>query len=370
MRRRLIHVLVLVGAMLWAVSPAVVVWQLVRTTTEASLAPPAITYVPIRENLEPSVIDVDLVLTRAPAPELLAPVLTGVVEAIAVQPSDMVRDGTALFVADGITRLAVASPRPFGRPLSYLDAGVDVTALNELLGRLGYARDAEDVVAGATVEGINDLAADIGAPETGVFEPGWVVYLPMESLVVADIGLRIGAPVPAAGEVLMTGTAPPLAGVLVAPGTVAEASPSEGDADGASPSPPVTIDQHTPLITAPPGAVLSLDSVELGLRPDRQGVDAVALETLAATIAADSSVLNGQLTTPPAPGEFILPPAALFTDSGGQTCVLRRRDGHSEAVSVSVRRSVYDRAIVTGDLLDGDEAALSVPAEQRRCVVS
>lgn len=368
MRRKLVSAVLAVGAVVWLVVPAVSMWWLTRSAAHSALTMDTVTFVPVQQNEDPTVSDVDVVLSRAAVPQVVAPTLSGLVEEVDIASGESIADGAAVLVAGGIRRLAYASGRPFGRALRYGDVGPDVQALNHMLGDLGYEHGNAGVAVGSTVRGVASLAQAIGAGYREVFDPGWVVYLPAPDLVVDSVELTVGAPVPGPGAVIATGQAPLLSGLLVPPGTVAAPTDAAGtDAGGAGSGGPPLVDEETPTVVAPPDAVLTVDAVPIALGDPRSELSADGLAAIASIVSADDAVLSAQLSIPPVDGQYVVPPAALFADSDGRSCVLRRRGGNEAGHVVRTVGSSYDRTVITGDLVDGDEIALSPPAALRTC---
>ncbi len=58
------------------------------------------------------------------------------------------------------------------------------------------------------VEAVNAFGATLGVRSPGgVFDPGWVVWLPVEPFEVVSVDVRLGGPAPGPGSVLLAGPA-------------------------------------------------------------------------------------------------------------------------------------------------------------------
>jgi hypothetical protein len=150
---------------------------------------------------------VRLVPTIDKGPEVLAPRLEGIVTAVYVKPGERLADGKPVLSVSGIDRLGFSAPTPFYRPISAGTEGPDVESLHRLLvalGRLPAMPPNAQTATFATGAAVRALAAEIGAPATSTFDPGWVVWLPRAGLVAATVAVRPGQPAPAPGSVIIT----------------------------------------------------------------------------------------------------------------------------------------------------------------------
>jgi len=366
--RRLGTGLLILGAVVWLGLPAASVWWLSREASSTALADPATTYVPVQANLDPVLADVDLFITRSGAPVLVAPSLSGLVEQVSVAPGAVITSGTPVLLAGGISRIAFATERPFARPLARGIAGPDVPMLNGLLASMGMPAGSGTAVGSQTEAGIRALGRSLGAGNAvTTFDPGWIVFLPITQMTVTSTSLIVGAPVPAAGQIMVTGQSFLVSAQLVSPGaiTVPEPTPGSGDGEQAPATPEVP--ENLPLVSASPETALSFSGIELELDSARTALSPAGLIALADLAPPESVLVAASLSTPAGDGEFAVPPAALFPGLTDDTCVLRRRAGTRESIQVEEVGGTYDRTIVTGDLRVGDELALSPPAEDRRC---
>jgi hypothetical protein len=135
---------------------------------------------------------------------LLAPAWSGLVVASSVGPGTVLTTGSPIANVAGVLRLAASTAHPFYRPLQTDDTGADVEELNQLLVTLGHLAELPNPPSRftlATGQGVRSLERDLGIAEpSGVFDPGWLVWLPFEPFEVGESFLVSGAPAPAPGQ--------------------------------------------------------------------------------------------------------------------------------------------------------------------------
>ena len=160
--------------------------------------------------------DVVLALTWEQATPLVAPQWMGVVTRVPAKVGDIISGYDKVVEIDGITRLAWQTKRPFYRSLSSDDRGWDVTALQKALNDLGFLDSKPNgLMDWDTVAAVKAYSKKIGYT-TGqeVFDPGWVVFLPVKRFTVAEIHLVVGTQAPAVGTSIF-GAETPLESVRV-----------------------------------------------------------------------------------------------------------------------------------------------------------
>lgn len=189
---RLRPTLAVVGLLIWIVAPVLAVWFFSQQALRTSLISESITWAPVLSNNEPVITPVDVVLQRSPAPIVVAPAMVGLIEAVLAEPGQTLRSGQPVLVVDGITRIGVASDRPFARRLSVGDVGMDVTALNGLLSALSFPAADSDRFTDTTRAGVRAFSKSIGAGDQATFNPSWVIFLPSADILVAASELIVG----------------------------------------------------------------------------------------------------------------------------------------------------------------------------------
>lgn len=355
----------MLGLAVWVAAPVVAVWLLSQQADRTALVKPEVTWVTLTPNTESVSTQIGLRLQRSAAPTIVAPELTGLIEALLVPVGQQVQNGTRILVADGVTRIGYATDRPFTRSLQRYDDGPDVESLNAMLAALGYPADQGNEFTATTAQGVHRFAADLGAGDTSVFDPNWIVFLPRADIVVASYGVLVGAPAPAPGSTLLTGASMLVGAQLIAASDVGVPVPATGSTDDSGSG--ASTGQSAESIQAPAGTALFVGGTEVTLDDTRQGVAGGELGLLETLIDPTADTVSAELRKPPGANEFSAPPAAVFFSAGGDSCVLRRRDSQSESVAVQVVGGTFDRSILTGPFVDGDEVALSPPEESRQC---
>lgn len=397
-----------VAVLVWVAVPVALALVLTARSEESVQTPPvASTWVPaggVETELGRIVV---AVATTGDAPPLLAPSWQGLVEEVLVEPEQALRSGDPVVVIDGITRIAVHTPRPFRRGLAPGDRGRDVADLNAwLAGRDLEATDG-DRYGAATQRGVRTLRRELGLPtDESTFDPAWLVYLPLPEVVLRTVALQAGAPVPAAGGVIaeldaqVTGARllVPQSGAT-APGPTTATGPGDAATPSTAPATGTTGAGDTgqgggapaatePTTTTPPAGAsgpsssgVPLDAAADGARLDHAGQPlgpvnrdgTVPLETLAALlpVLGDQESVTLQLVEPAPEGAREVPSAAMFSGPTGLTCIASRAltGEPARAVTVSPALAVTttgNRTTVVG-LPDGDlEVEVNPPRSTRQ----
>jgi len=250
---------------------------------------------------------------------VFAPAWQGIVQTVGVRAGDSLQSGQVLATIGGIDRMAFASAIPFSRPLGVGDAGADVRGLNEMLAALGYAAGDDNAFTSSTLRGVRSLAERLAVPnwsETSAFDPGWIVFLPADALIVAETSLIVGAVAPAGGEVIAT-SSPQLSSA----GLVAIEDLSTADlalttsADNKPPS------VATTPIVADESEELRLSTSVLALSDDRSHVAEASLSELTRLLANGSMFTRAVLSMPIEAGSIRVPSGAVITSSDGALCI-------------------------------------------------
>ena len=136
---------------------------------------------------------------------VLAPAWTGTVTRVMVGVADDIKSLTPILDIDQVSRIAYHSNSPFYRTLGLGDTGPDVIELHTMLQQLGLlaAEVDSDEITRESARAIAALAEMLGVPPTSRrpdFDPGWVVWMPNDTLTVGEVLVRPGMPAPAQGE--------------------------------------------------------------------------------------------------------------------------------------------------------------------------
>lgn len=141
--------------------------------------------------------------------EVFAPNWSGVVTDIYRAAGETVTSGESVLSINGVDRLAFASNQPLWRPLRRGDTGADVDELQRLLVAKGYDVQPDGEFGATTQEAVKLLEASLGISKpSGVFDPGWVLWLPSETFQISSIAISVGSPAPSAGSVVLAGPPP------------------------------------------------------------------------------------------------------------------------------------------------------------------
>lgn len=347
----------------WVAAPVAAVYSLTRDVAATSFASPRDVWTAVRELSGESTERLGLALAWAPGPTLVAPAWDGLVEVVHIAPGEVLSSGDVVAVVGGVTRTAHAGERPLSRSLRSGDRGPDVQVLNGFLAGRGLPHADGDRFTTATTDGVRALAVSIGAGRQDSFDPTWLLHMTAPVLTIESIDLTVGAPAPEPGRAVVAGV-PSLVSAVVttqdfAARVATAALPDTGGTGGTVRSSPSSdVGDHGR--TVPPEAELRSGDVRLALTPERDRLDLAGLQALAAVIPPGSVAAEVAAVTPPAPGRWVLPAAAVFATEQGGTAVRRQRVGLTQTVAVAVVGSDGpSTTVVTGDLATGDRVQLA-----------
>lgn len=227
---------------------------------------------------DPVVVDAELVAPERAAPvsvevvlgatrTVTAPNWIGIVTAVSLEPGASVTTGDVIAAIDGVGRVAAYTSTPFYRTLERNARGPDVQALSNLLVRLGFLTSETPVFGNGMTRAVRALAASLGVPDSErivAFDPAWVVYIPAESMEVAEVRLVEGSPAPPVGEVIAV-SSPTIEQAHVSP--ISGYSTDVGVASVATAGHTYVVDDGNALDLSDPVAALAL--VEAVASPDQ-----------------------------------------------------------------------------------------------------
>ncbi|OXN01310.1 peptidoglycan-binding domain-containing protein [Bifidobacterium vansinderenii] len=201
MKRVVSWLIIVVLAVVPLVGVGVFSWVQARDPEELAPKPTAVLQKPTTITDDGSV-NATITATYRQGTAVLAPAWQETVTGVSVAPGATVSTGTELLKVDGVARLAAASASPFYRSLTVNDKGEDVRDLESVLQTLGYfKRKPNTVFDDATRVAVIALEKRIGvANPSGVFDPGWLVWLPADQLTVGSVNVQVNQQAPAAGE--------------------------------------------------------------------------------------------------------------------------------------------------------------------------
>lgn len=326
MRRAGRGYLMLVGVLV--IGAVVATWVLVRGSASdlEELTPQdRAVLVPVQETTVDFSAPATLSAQVAPGRSIPAPALTGTVTGVEVAPGDVLSGEEKLYAVDGVPVVAYADEGVLFRPLSRGDRGPDVATAQRFLNSLLDADLDDDGVFGATTRSaVQDYERRIGIQDpTGVLDPGWFAHLPTESFEVAEVDVQAGAPAPAAGQPVATGTA-----------SLADVTMTSASAGPAGAYELLVRGEAVPVERAEDGSWQVTD------------LDAAASVVLADAGAVDQVSVTGQVRLLDGQAGQAVPAAAIITDSTDSTCVAATTsstiDGASDLAVVEVLGSSVD----------------------------
>jgi hypothetical protein len=299
---------------------------------------------------------VSVSLTWEQAAPVVAPAWSGTVRQVLVGPGAVVRSGDEVVLIDAVVRLAWHSSAPFFRTLRAGSAGDDVAALNQMLAGLDLEHGDGDRFAEATRRGVDTLALRLGADQTGVFFPDWVVYLPTDEVHVATVETAVGPPAPGQGSPVLT---------LVPTAATARLDALAAEQQFADPG---------ATAEAAPGESLVVGGTPIELAEDGRTLSPRGLAAVSGLVDPGTETVTGSLVRQVAVDSVEIPAAAVHTDASGVSCVAVRttdstggRESTTRTVSVVVLAGTAGRVVVSGDLAAGDEVGVGAIAPGAPC---
>lgn len=331
----------LVPVLAWA---GVVLLAADREGGAVGAAPSATVQIGTRSTDFRQAVQVDVVL--AEQVEVLSPV-SGLVTGVTFESGPVPEQGAVAFTVDGVRVLVHRGDAPFHRELRPADKGPDVRALGALLVSLGHLdpSDADSSFGSATARAVRGLQRDLGAPQTGVFSPAYLLFVP--GALTGDLtpAISVGDRVEA-GAVIAAGSQPPVS-VTVA---VTAGGPVEALAQG-----PAVI--RVGAASAPISAVTSTGDAASELFDVLSTM--VADGELAAPSQAEGGALRFEGLTAETASPVVvgtIPGTALHASTDGTFCVFAAAGASDSPTYTAVR--VDAPAAVRGEI-----GLVAVPAE-------
>lgn len=259
---------------------------------------------------------------------------------VAVAPGDEVRTGSVLYRVNERPVVVAQGAVPAYRSIGAGSSGTDVAQAQQMLADLGYAPGPVDGEAGAgTVSAIRDWQDAVGMPETGVIEPGDVIFVPnLPTRVSLDTDVIARGKSVGGGEQVVRGL--PASPEFTVPVTDAQAGMM----------PAGTLVE----ITSPEGAIWQA-SVTDHTREEQSGNVVVSLAGPdGAVICADAcgqvpvtgqARLASRIVTQETVAGLVVPSAALVTAADGTVEVI---DADGERMPVDVVASARGMSVIEG----------------------
>jgi hypothetical protein len=274
---------------------------------------------------------------------LRAPEWRGIVTAVHLKPGDTVTSGQRLVDVAGVGRLAVASAFPFYRSLQWGSVGADVAELHRVLVALGYLEAVppdEQAFGFGTRQAVVALERDLGISlPTGIFDPGWFAWLPIDPFEVGEVKLTAGAQAPGAGTAFAT-EPPRLASVILGSGGGGEQ---------------LVLDPAVAWVLVVRGQGFPVDAATLRVRDE-------ALPALAELLAPAAERVDGELRRANPLEVLAVPSTAVTTGPQGTLCVWLEEAVGYRAAPVTVAGARAGVASIASGLRSTDRV-LANPAQ-------
>ncbi|HLS34197.1 MAG TPA: peptidoglycan-binding domain-containing protein [Brevibacterium sp.] len=209
--RSILRLVPLLALWLLPVVVAGVAVPLAGIREEGSVAAPLPSSVTVGSETTDYRTSVMVAVAMEPAGEVRSPV-SGLVTSIAEVDGPLV-SGRELFTVDGVPVLVQHGTLPFHRALDLGDEGEDVEALERFLMDAGFldGESADGTFGPRVREAVRGLQESLGVEPDGVFQPGYVAFVP------ESVG-ALGEPLTAVGRTVALGD--PVFATAQAPGAI------------------------------------------------------------------------------------------------------------------------------------------------------
>ncbi|MET4781721.1 peptidoglycan-binding protein [Glaciihabitans sp. UYNi722] len=330
---------------LWIVPVAIFVLLVPAAQSQEaiSLQPGAVRTVSVGSRLDSATQAVDVTLTGPPPAEVKS-AASGLVTSVDVKAGSPIASGTKLASVNGVAILAYAAPSPLYRDLGAGIRGADVEALSTYLRDIGLLRagDVSSVYGPVLAKAVSALEKRIGAGVDGVFQVGFVAWVPPGTAAVGTVKVSVGDSL-AAGAALVLGGGASTSVTFV----------RTGDTGGRPVAPKGVLRLRS--------GKAQVDFASLTLTAD-EGGSIQAFLTAAVTAGgvtakqttADTGTITytGAILSAAAPSKVaVVPSSALYATAGGHTCVFTASRAGFRAVTLP-----------HPELITGELGSVSVPS--------
>lgn len=186
------------------------------SSSEFAVDEPEVFVEPVRATFDKAV-SVTVSIDLEPGPAVVAPAWQGTITNVFAGRGALAHLAPVVEI-DGVTRMLVATPRPFYRSLQRRSEGDDVLDLQKLLVEMGLLADGDvnGIYGPRTEAAVGAFQDQIGATKNGNFDPGLLVWAPPATLPLAvdSLAIAVGQPAPSQGEEILRG-APVVASVSI-----------------------------------------------------------------------------------------------------------------------------------------------------------
>lgn len=317
-------------------------------------------WVPIEADSGEHRSPVELYLSWESDDALVAPTWSGTVTDVYVAAGSTLTSGDPVLALDGTRRVAAAVASPLFRPILPDTRGQDVVNLTTFLAKQGVNISPSDRLTWSSWREITAWAQGIGVDVSdglSEFDPGWLVYLPRESVRLAKVDVSVGAPAPSAGAALAT-----LASTVVGARILDPQRLDGAKADKDSPLDEVQLEAAA--TRAPAGSRLLLGASELQVDDARQGIAAQSLPEVERLVLADTLMASAVLETTNDNLSMTVPVSAIIDGK----CVLREgKTGSAESVPITLVQTEGGLAIVRTELSIDDRVLANPDIREVSC---
>lgn len=349
------------GAVLWISLPLAIFGLLTERSGAIELAPVANVWVSPEPNSDSTATLVGLALTWEAASPLVAPAWSGLVQKIEVAPGSVLKSGDPVVVIDGVTRIAFHSNVPFSQRLRLGSKGPEVVQLRQFLQSRGLASSASSTYDKALAALVARYAVEIGAQATATaaeFDPGWIVFLPVDQIIVDSLKFTLAAPASAPGEQIVTAAPELTTATLVQQDAIDRILQSENKAKISSDD----------VLTATGIQSVNVGDAKLKLSAKRNSIAVESLPALRDQVTQNAPGLRASLETPSDPTAFLVPSSAVYTSEKGDLCLNSRTSGgHIGSQKVTVLTQQNGQAVVKALLGLKSQVQVSPPSGDQTC---
>lgn len=297
------------------------------------------TYVTVEPGSVGSSINLNAVAEWTPTP-VGSDQAAGVVTGVAVQPGDLVSQGSVLYTVNLRPVVVAQGEVPAFRAIGLDAQGADVAQLQGMLQYLGlYARAVDGKAGSSTVQAIKAWQKSLGVSQTGTVDLGDVIFVPT-----LPTRVSLDSEVIARGK-SVTGGAEVVLGLSPAPTFTLPVTEAQ-----AGMIPPGTQVQ----ITAPDGSVWEAVSSDQVANVETQTIivglaghdgGAICGESCGLIPVTGGARLPSVIVTVPTIEGLVLPSAALVTNAAAEVAVV---DDGGKRLSVTVVTSARGMSVVEG----------------------
>ncbi len=259
-----------------------------------------------------------------------APSWSGMVTDVYLVRGSLLSSGSPVLQIDGVKRIAWETPSPFWRSLSFGTKGEDVLWLEQNLKAMGMFESEPDQSFNRATEGaVRNLASSIGAENSAVFDPSWIVWLPERAIEIDIIFIEPGMSAPYVGSPIVETSR-----------TLAENEVKDFDGK---------------LLSLPGEWVFTIPGIDQEFRLLDGKLSEEARNALGPLLDDGQASVDGVIQLAQAEESLVIPASSVVTSSEGDLCVYVSESGTPVRRSVSISAAPEPLVIVHEGLVLGEE---------------